>query len=63
MFYLIFKELFYIFTCALVVFSVMEIMWSRIVINYINLNCVLIFWLIIGIVMLLNKNNYARKNI
>ena len=46
-------ELFYVLTGALVVFSIMELAWDRIVLAYINLNWVLILWVINAIVLLL----------
>ena len=53
----ILKELFYVLTGSIVIFVVLELLWSGIVISYINLNLVLLAWLIIGIVILgLNKN-------
>lgn len=56
-FYLISKELFYVLTGAIVVFIAMELLWTGIVLAYINLNLVLIIWLIAGIVILLLDNN------
>ncbi len=47
------REAFYILTIAIVVFSILEFFWPRIVIAYINLNLVLIFWIIISIIILL----------
>ncbi len=51
-FNIILKELFYALTGALVIFSVLEIAWPGVVLAFININYVLIFWLIIGIVIL-----------
>jgi hypothetical protein len=53
---IIFKELFYALSGALVVFVAMEIFWPGIVLAYININYVLIFWLGIGILVLLINN-------
>ncbi|PIV50201.1 hypothetical protein CO115_01330 [Candidatus Falkowbacteria bacterium CG_4_9_14_3_um_filter_36_9] len=50
--YLIFKELFYSLTGALGCFVIMEILRPGMVLAYININWVLIFWLIIGILVL-----------
>lgn len=49
-------EIFYVLTGALVVFSVMELTWNRIVLAYININWVLILWLFVGILILLVKH-------
>ncbi len=49
-FSIIFRELFYVLTAALVIFALLEVIWPGIVLAYINLNWLLIFWLIIGIV-------------
>ncbi len=46
------KELFYTLSGALVIFVIMEIFWPGIVLAHININWVLIFWLIVGIVIL-----------
>jgi len=55
------KELFYILTAALVIFSIMEVIHPGIVLAYININWVLIFWLIAGIVITTVKNNNKGK--
>lgn len=53
---IILKEFFYILTGFLVIFSFLELVWHGIVLAYINLNLILIFWLIIGmLVLLFNK--------
>ena len=49
---LFFSELFYVSTGALAVFYFMEIIWPGVVLAYINLNWILIFWLIIGTVII-----------
>ncbi|MCG2697911.1 hypothetical protein L6307_02330 [Candidatus Parcubacteria bacterium] len=51
MFHPITKELFYTLTAALVIFCALELAWPGIVLAYININRVLIFWLIVGIVV------------
>jgi len=53
----ILKEIFYVFTAGLVIFSVLELAWERVVLSYINLNAVLLAWLIIGIVILMIDKN------
>jgi hypothetical protein len=50
-----FKELFYCLSGALFIFSLMELFWNRMVLNYININLVLIVWLITGIIVLINE--------
>lgn len=53
-------ELFYVLTGALVIFSLIELTWERIVLSYINLNYVLILWMLNVMVLLLltsNKND------
>ncbi|MFH0956160.1 MAG: hypothetical protein V1801_03055 [Candidatus Falkowbacteria bacterium] len=47
-----FYELFYVITGAIVIFACLEIFWPGIVLAYLNLNYILIFWLIIGIIAL-----------
>ncbi|MFA5247734.1 MAG: hypothetical protein WC415_00600 [Patescibacteria group bacterium] len=48
----IFKELFYALTVFLVVLAVLELLFSRMVLAYINLSYLLLVWLIIGIILL-----------
>lgn len=49
-------ELFYILTFFLAIFSIFELFWPGLVLSRINLNWVLIFWLVDGMVLLtLNK--------
>ena len=53
MFYIsILKEIFYVLTGALVVFTILEIAWPRLVLAHININWILMGWLFIGIVIL-----------
>lgn len=54
---LIIKEFFYVLTGALVIFVGLEIMWSGVVLAYININWVLIFWLIAGIIILVRTRD------
>ncbi len=49
------KELFYVLTGALVIFGLMELFWDRVVLTYININWVLILWLVVAIFILLQK--------
>ncbi|MFH1522469.1 MAG: hypothetical protein ABIE43_01460 [Patescibacteria group bacterium] len=50
--YQILTEFFYVLTGAIVVFVIMELAWENIVLSYLNLNWVLIGWVINGIVLL-----------
>jgi len=55
--YIITRELFYILTIALLIFSIMELLAPNIVQAYISLNLVLLLWLVNGMVLLMiNKN-------
>lgn len=49
----IFQELFYALTGAVVIFFALETVWPRIVLAYINVSEVLILWMIIAIILLL----------
>lgn len=60
-FYQITKELFYALTGALLIFCFLEIIRPGVVLAYININWVLIFWLIVSIIVLAANrvnNNY-----
>ncbi len=58
------KELFYSLTGALINFVLMEIFWPGLVLAYINLNWVLIFWLIFGIVVIdINTLKHQNKSV
>ncbi|MFA4941521.1 MAG: hypothetical protein WC582_02915 [Patescibacteria group bacterium] len=54
---LIFKELFYVLSGALVIFVILEIIWPNVVLAYLNLNWVLLSWLFAGIIILLTEKN------
>ena len=47
-----FFELFYALTGAIVIFSSLEILAPGLVVAYFNLNYLLLFWLIIGIILI-----------
>lgn len=47
------KELFYTLTGAIIIFTLLETFWPGVVLAYINLNWVLLFWLFVGIVIVL----------
>ena len=53
--HLIFRELFYILSLTLVVFTLMEVAAPNIVQAYFSLNVILILWLGSGMVLLLLK--------
>jgi len=55
-FTIICKEIFYVLTGALLIFSIMEIAFSGIVSAYININYVLIFWIFFAILILVNND-------
>ena len=55
--YLILRELFYVLTASLVVFSVLELFWPNMILGYININWILLGWLINGIVLISLDNN------
>jgi len=46
-------ELFYVLSAAIFIAAVLEIIWPGIILAYLNLNYLLIFWLIIGIITIL----------
>ncbi len=54
------KELFYTLTGTILIFVIMELLWTGIVLAYININWVLIFWLIVGIVILVLENRKQK---
>jgi len=58
---LIFKELFYVLTGALVIFVVLELVWPNIVLAYLNLNWVLLSWLFTGIIILIVDKKEITK--
>jgi hypothetical protein len=58
----ILHEIFYTLTAALLILSVMELLFPGIVLAYININLVLIFWVFNVILILsINKNNNANR--
>ncbi|MFW5888543.1 MAG: hypothetical protein ACOCVY_02390 [Patescibacteria group bacterium] len=52
-----FQELFYVLLAALVIFGVLESLWPRLVLAYININWLLIGWVVSGIVVIIVDNN------
>jgi hypothetical protein len=55
------QEIFYVFSGALVIFALMEIVKPGMVIAYVNYNVVLIFWFITGMLILFIRNNKEDK--
>ena len=55
------KELFYVLTGALIIFIAMELTWDRLVLSYININWMLIAWLINGILLLALKDKVQNN--
>lgn len=51
------EELFYVLTAAFVIFALLELFWPGVVLSLFNLNWLLIFWLIDGIVLLFSAHN------
>lgn len=47
----LFLEIFYVFSAAIFIFIILEYFFPGIVLAYININIVLILWLIVGIVL------------
>ena len=52
----ILKEFFYALTGALVIFCLLEIIWPGAVLAYLNINWILLIWLIIAIFILSFEN-------
>lgn len=46
----ILREIFVVLSAGLLLFALMETVWPQIVTAYVNVNMILIFWLIIGII-------------
>ncbi|MFH1412735.1 MAG: hypothetical protein ABIG10_01770 [bacterium] len=51
------KEIFYVLGIALIIFAIMEIIKPRIVLAYININLILVLWLLSGIIVIINKDD------
>ena len=47
-YYLILTEIFYALTGALLIFLAAETFWPRLVLNYFNINYLVVLWLIAG---------------
>ncbi len=48
-------ELFYILTASLIMFTTLELIWPRLILAYLNINLILIFWLVFGIFIVVNE--------
>lgn len=57
----LFKEIFYVLSFMLFSLSVLELIKSRIVLAYFDLNLLLISWLILGIFIVLSSNKVQIK--
>ena len=55
-------EFFYVLTGALIIFCAMEIVCPRVVLAYININLVLLFWFLAGIVILVENKKEIKKH-
>jgi hypothetical protein len=56
----ILEELFYTLTVSLVVFNIMELARPRLVLAYLNLNYLLLVWLILGIILLKTNDKKSQ---
>ncbi|MFA5023711.1 MAG: hypothetical protein WC523_02015 [Patescibacteria group bacterium] len=54
-FSLIIKEVFYFISALLVVFVILEIVWPNIILAYLNLNYLILAWLLSGLVSLIKR--------
>jgi len=51
-FYIILREFFYAVSGALIIFSFLEVFWNNVVLSFLDMNLVLIIWIINGILLL-----------
>lgn len=58
---IVIKEIFYTLTSALIIFVIMEIIKPNIVQSYINMNFVLILWLIVAIILVVRHKLDDRR--
>jgi hypothetical protein len=49
------QEIFYFLSILLAAFIVLEVIWPNIILVYLNLNWLLVLWLISGITLLIKK--------
>ena len=60
---IVLKETFYMLTGALIILSVMEMIHPGVVLAYINIDWVLIFWLIDVILLTVTEKIIDKKNV
>ena len=56
-FHLIVTEIFYVLTGALVILVLLEIGWPRLVLNYFNINYLVVLWLIVGALIIFKNRS------
>ncbi len=57
-----FQELFLVLLAAIIIFSVLELIWPRMVLSYININWLLLGWVVSGIVIvIINRQPQIKK--
>jgi hypothetical protein len=56
----IIKELFYTVTILLAVLTGLELAWPGLILAYFNLNWLLLFWLFLGILIILKPSKLRR---
>ena len=49
------KEIFYALTGTVLILGLMEVLWPKIVVAYINFNLLLVLWLLCGIIVVLKE--------
>ena len=54
--FIIYQEIFYFLSSALIIAVILEIIWPRMVLAYFNLNYLLILWLMSALILLFNVN-------
>ncbi|MEI7452393.1 MAG: hypothetical protein WCK37_04315 [Candidatus Falkowbacteria bacterium] len=57
---IVMEELFYALSLAMIVFGVMEALKARSILNYFNLDILLIVWLVNAIILLIIKNKNIK---
>jgi amino acid transporter len=57
-----FQELFYVLLGAIVIFSVLELLWPRMVLAYINPNWLLLAWVVSGILLVITNHEFKITN-
>jgi hypothetical protein len=56
------EEIFYVLSGAIAIFVLLEIVWPGVVLAYININWVLIFWLVnVIVILLISKQKDTRR--